>query len=124
MIRAEDVGRAKPFQFREVLHRALGQGSHGDPPHARAYGDQHIRLLRFGGILPFSTEEARQFNRSQVIHQSRLPPQSSGSNSDRGDRVPEVMLAIAIGALAVFPRFSPMDGGKPDEDCFGRTLLA
>jgi len=68
MIRAEDVGRTKPFQFREVLHGVLGQGAYGDPSHARAYGDQYIRFLRFGGIPPFGAEEARQFSRAQAIH--------------------------------------------------------
>jgi hypothetical protein len=124
MIRTEDVGRAKPFQFREVLHRVLWQGALGDPADARAYGDQYIRLLRFGGILLFGAEEARQFSRAQVIHQSRLPPQPSGGDGDCGDCVPEVMLAIAIGTLAVLPRFSPVNGGKSDEDRFRRTLLA
>tara|TARA_B100000029_G_scaffold460518_1_gene491545 strand:- start:326 stop:550 length:225 start_codon:yes stop_codon:yes gene_type:complete len=73
MIRAENIRCAKPFQFREMLHRPLGQGTHGDLPHTRAYGNQHIRLLRFSNIFPFDAEEARQFSRSQVIHQSRLP---------------------------------------------------
>jgi len=73
MIRAENIRCAKPFQFRKMLHRPLGQGAHGVLPHARTYGDQHIRLLRFSSIFPFDAEEARQFSGSQIIHQSRLP---------------------------------------------------
>ena len=66
MIRAEDVGRAKPFQFREALHRVLGQGALGDLGHARADGDQYIGLLRFRGVLSTGAQEARQVSGAQV----------------------------------------------------------
>jgi hypothetical protein len=56
------------------------------------------------------THEECQFIRAQVVQDTRLPPEASRRDADRSNGVTNIMLAVTIGTLTVFPRFSPVDG--------------
>jgi hypothetical protein len=59
----------------------------------------------------------------QTVQQQHAPAERLGRNAHTADRVPDVVLAIAEGALTVFPRLAPDNGGKANEEGLRREPL-
>ena len=84
-----------PYQFPQCRNREWGHGR-GCGHAAGIYDDQAIRVLRFstGGIE--NAHERRQFRCPWHIHELSLPTHARRSDRDGGQRVPDIMLTIAI----------------------------
>ena len=86
--------------------------------HRRRFGSHPQR--RFGTfgfgvgeiLPPVQSQQGRQFRVAPAGKQPRLPAHRRGGVGDGGDGVAAVVLAIPIGAQAVFPGFAPMNAGQ------------
>ena len=82
----------------------------------RKDGHQAIGMFRFRPGLARHAQQRGDLIAAQPIEQVRLPAQARRGDADGGERVADVVLAVAIRALAVFPRLAPVDRGQADED--------
>ena len=75
------------------------------------WGD-HQQAIGMLGLYPGLTvgrEQSRQIRIGHAFEQSRLPPESCRGHGEGAYGVSDVMVAVAEGPLAVFPRLSPVD---------------
>src|SRR5436305_1496816 len=71
-------------------------------------------LFRVGKIL--RALQTEQLGKTRIIplrQQLQAPAQRGGSETKRGKRVSNIMLAIAESPLPIFPSLAPSDGGQP-----------
>lgn len=52
---------------------------------------------------------------AEAVEQTAIPSERSSGNGYSGDRVADVVIAVAEGALAVLPGLAPEDGGEGEE---------
>jgi len=86
----------------------------------RRFRDQRDAL----GELPFGVgeiigaihaEQRRDVRVGPVGQQLHLPSKPSRRETHGADRMSQIVLAVAEGALSVLPRLAPEDRGEPDE---------
>src|SRR5262245_20773002 len=53
----------------------------------------------------------------QALQQGHVPAKRRCGNPGRADRMAGVVIAVTEPPLAVFPGFSPLNGGKAEEKC-------
>ena len=89
--------------------------------------DRHaVRVFAFSSVEiigPVQTEERRDGVVRQSLQEHHAPSQRRGRDADRADRMSGVMLAIAKGALPVFPGFPPVHRREPDQKGMRGKLL-
>ncbi len=55
-----------------------------------------------------------------AMQQAHLPALHAGGDGQRGQGMAEIMLAVAIGALAILPGLAPGDAAQAEEQAAGR----
>ena len=78
---------------------------------------QGVGVLPLGAAeigIPVEAEQSRDLRAVESLDPLRAPAQRGGGVGKRAEGVAEIELAIAEGALAIFPRFTPVDRGQPD----------
>src|SRR5437660_136302 len=90
---------------------------------ARPDGEHGFRVLALhAGVVSVAieAEKPRDGRVRRVIEHERRPAERRRRDAQRADGVPDVVLAVAEGALAVFPRFAPMHRRESHQKCLGR----
>ena len=120
-----DVLGAQAVRTAEVLER----GELGGPRRRRRAGgaagrdrEQRLRALALRRERLLQTEQHVERLAPPPRRQPRLPPQRGRGERDAGERVPQVVLAVAEGALAVLPRLAPGDRAQHDQERARRQL--
>ena len=65
---------------------------------------------------PMDTEEPRDVVIGPRVEHAHTPPEGRGRVPKGCDRVPDIVLAVAIGPHSVLPRLAPEDRGKGDHE--------
>ncbi|MCY1392407.1 hypothetical protein D9M71_72780 [compost metagenome] len=113
LLAGEAIGRAMQLQRGEAIQQALVKGEL--PFLRRAYPQQHIGVLALDEAGPVQPQQGIQGFLRDPAHHPHLPAEGAGGDGQRHQGVAQVVLAIAIGALAVLPGFAPGDAGKPQQ---------
>ncbi len=77
--------------------------------------------LRSAGIG--NPEQGGDLLTRKPVQQPGLPAKPGGRDADGGNGMSYVVLAVAVGALAVFPRLAPVHGGQTHQQASGRLCL-
>ncbi len=76
----------------------------------RVHDEQAVGVLALVALLTAYAEQRRQGGIVDAFDQAAHPPLHGRSQGERGQRVPDVVLAISKCPLAVLPSFPPGDG--------------
>ncbi|MNF65648.1 hypothetical protein D3C84_474150 [compost metagenome] len=121
LLARQAIGRATQFQRGQALQQAVGQGELGGL--GRADPQQAIDMLGLVKNPTIQAEHAVQTRLGHPAQQAHLPAQRAGGDGQRGQGMAQIMLAVAIGALAVFPRLAPGDAGQRQQAAARRQRL-
>ena len=114
MIAAQPIRHSRPVR---ATNRVGYRTRNGEPPllvnrEARSLGEdghEAVGVLGLDPGLSVYTEEHRQFGIGDALEQPRLPAEPGSGHRHAADRVPDVVMAIAEGSLAILPRLAPVD---------------
>src|SRR3990172_10780487 len=107
MVGAQDIRCAAPFALRNSLNRRARECARRAGMGLRIHGEQTLRPFGFGPRLARQAEERGDGLIARIVQQRYLPPERGRGKTERGDRMAGVVLAVAKGAAAVFPRLTP-----------------
>ena len=115
---AQPIGASEPFDgsVRGGRQSRRGRFVHDHP-------DEQFRSFPFRVGKIFRAIQSEQPGEVRVIplrQELHAPAQRGGRETKRRERMPHVVLAIAEGPFAVFPRLAPGNGGQPHME-FGRV---
>ncbi len=85
--------------------------------------EQCVDALALGEAVPVKAEQAVQCAFGDAAQQAHLPAPDRRGDREAGQRVAEVMLAVAIGSLTVFPGLAPVHAGQCQEAAAGRQAV-
>lgn len=85
--------------------------------------EQCVDALALGEAVPVKAEQAVQCAFGDAAQQAHLPALDRRGDREAGQRVAEVMLAVAIGSLTVFPGLAPGHAGQCQEATAGRQAV-
>ena len=117
VVLAQLAGAAGPRPAAGRVHQRRERGRRGRRL-ARAHQEHAAGLFALGiGVVgvPIEAEEPCDRALRAARDERRPPPREPGGQPHGRDRVAEIVLTVPEGALAVLPRFAPVNRGQADE---------